>query len=208
MGASARHIREAVQLAAALGANAVKARSAVIEVTLSRVSACVECGAWFGDVEPVHFHTPCAYCRGRGCERCADTGLHPEAASVTWQDLRLTELLALSVDQVQSLFARAELPSSAVRLRSEIERRLEALSTVGLGYVQLNRPSPTLSRGESQRVRLAVSLTSRLEDILHVLDEPTIGQHPMDVARLLPAFRSGILRIPTRRFAALDDDLR
>ena len=51
-------------------------------------------------------------------------------------------------------------------------------------------PSPTLSRGEAQRVRLAVALTSRLEDMLHVLDEPTVGQHPADVARLLPAFRT------------------
>jgi excinuclease ABC subunit A len=61
--------------------------------------------------------------------------------------------------------------------------------TVGLDYIQLNRSSPSLSRGESQRVRLAVSLTSRLEDIVHVLDEPTIGQHPADVSRLMPSFR-------------------
>lgn len=53
----------------------------------------------------------------------------------------------------------------------------------------LNRPSTTLSRGEAQRVRLALALLSRLEDMLHVLDEPTIGQHPSDVQRLLPAFR-------------------
>ncbi|MGW8226646.1 MAG: hypothetical protein ACWGOY_12980, partial [Anaerolineales bacterium] len=53
----------------------------------------------------------------------------------------------------------------------------------------LDRPSPTLSRGESQRVRLAIALSSRLEDMLHVLDEPTIGQHPADVASLLPAFQ-------------------
>jgi excinuclease ABC subunit A len=75
------------------------------------------------------------------------------------------------------------------RLTWEILRRLEALEDVGLGYVSLDRPSPTLSRGEAQRVRLAVALTSRLEDLLHVLDEPTIGQHPADVMRLLPIFR-------------------
>ncbi|UCC76463.1 MAG: ATP-binding cassette domain-containing protein, partial [Anaerolineales bacterium] len=68
-------------------------------------------------------------------------------------------------------------------------RRLEALNTAGLGYVDLDRSSPSLSRGEAQRVRLALALTSRLEDMLHVLDEPTIGQHPADVAHLLPALR-------------------
>ncbi|MDI7275741.1 MAG: ATP-binding cassette domain-containing protein, partial [Anaerolineae bacterium] len=83
----------------------------------------------------------------------------------------------------------ARLPSSAARLRSEIERRLQALEAVGLGYVALDRSSPTLSRGEAQRVRLAVALISRLEDVLHVLDEPTVGQHPADVRRLLPVFR-------------------
>jgi excinuclease ABC subunit A len=74
-------------------------------------------------------------------------------------------------------------------LRSEILHRLNALVRVGLGYINLNRPSPTLSRGESQRVRLAIALSSPLEDILHILDEPTIGQHPSDVIRFLPAFR-------------------
>jgi excinuclease ABC subunit A len=81
------------------------------------------------------------------------------------------------------------IPRIASRLHTEISRRLDALSEVGLGYVSLDRPSPSLSRGEAQRVRLAVALTSRLEDMLHILDEPTIGQHPYDVARLLPTFR-------------------
>ncbi len=66
---------------------------------------------------------------------------------------------------------------------------MEALLEVGLGYIALDRSSPTLSRGEAQRVRLAVALTSRLEDMLYVLDEPTIGQHPVDVQHLLPVFR-------------------
>ena len=182
-------VREAVQTVAALGANAITARNTNDEVTFSRSAICIKCGTWVGDLDPVHFHISCPFCQGRGCHHCAFTGLHPKAANVRWQDLRLPELLALSVDDVQSVFAKADLPSSAARLRSEIRRRLESLVTVGLGYVQLSRPSPTLSRGESQRVRLAVCLTSRLEDILHVLDEPTIGQHPKDVARLLPAFR-------------------
>ncbi|MCK4434261.1 hypothetical protein KAU92_02130, partial [Candidatus Bathyarchaeota archaeon] len=109
---SARHVREAVQVATALGVNAITVRSMNNEVTLSRVAACVECGTWFGDLEPVHFHTSCPYCQGNGCEHCAYTGLHPKAASVRWQGLRLTELLALSVDEVKLLFAGADLPST------------------------------------------------------------------------------------------------
>jgi excinuclease ABC subunit A len=189
--------REAIQAAAALGATALIARASSVSEAgkvLSRAPACTACGAWFGDLEPVHFHTPCPHCSGgenasTPCDRCGGTGLHPEAAAVRWHNLRLPDLLARSVDEVHALFAQAELPSTAARLRSEIERRLAALGRVGLGYVSLARSSPTLSRGEAQRVRLAVTLTSRLDDMLHVLDEPTIGQHPADVARLLPAFR-------------------
>ena len=181
--------RVTVQVVWSLGASAITLRSGDGEQTLSRAPVCVECGTWFSDLEPVHFHTPCSHCEGEGCDRCGGTGLHPEAASVRWNGLRLPDLLSRSVDDVRSLFAEADLPSTAARLQAEISRRLDALDRVGLGYISLERPSPTLSRGESQRVRLAVALTSRLEDVLHVLDEPTIGQHPADVARLLPAFR-------------------
>ena len=182
-------IREAVEMATALRTNALTVRSGDKDTTLSRASVCAECGTWFEDLEPVHFHTKCPHCSGGGCEHCDGTGLHPQAASVSWGGLRLTDLLTTSVDEARSIFEDTELPSSAARLKFEIVRRLDALNTVGLGYISLDRSSPTLSRGEAQRVRLAVALTSRLEDILHVLDEPTIGQHPADVHRLLPAFR-------------------
>jgi excinuclease ABC subunit A len=115
--------------------------------------------------------------------------LHPEAAGVRWAGRRLPELLALSVGEAHILFTRADLLSTAARLHSEIMRRLIALDRVGLGYIGLDRSTPTLSRGEAQRLRLAVALSSPLEDMLYVLDEPTIGQHPADVARFLPAFR-------------------
>jgi excinuclease ABC subunit A len=157
--------------------------------TFPRSPVCSRCGAWFEDILPLHFHTSCPFCSGDGCRHCDGTGLHPQAAAVRWQGLRLPDLLAHSVADARTLFIQAGLPASAQRLLTEIEGRLDALYTVGLGYVTLDRTSPTLSRGEAQRVRLAVALTSRLEDLLHVLDEPTIGQHPADVMRLMPAFR-------------------
>ena len=186
---SARRARQAVDAISALGVQALKIHGSNVEQTLSRAPVCAGCGTWFGTLEPQHFHQVCQHCKGKGCERCRETGMHPEAAAVRWSGMRLPDLLALSIDEFSALFADAELPTSAERLRDEIARRLDALLAVGLGYVTLDRPSPSVSRGEAQRVRLAVALTSRLEDMLHVLDEPTIGQHPDDVARLLPAFR-------------------
>jgi excinuclease ABC subunit A len=123
--------------------------------------------------------------------------------------LRFTNLLALSVDDALTFFTQQAFPTSAVRLHTEITRRLAALQRVGLGYISLDRPSPTLSRGESQRVRLAVALTSRLEDLLHVLDEPTIGQHPSDVIRLLPALKElpgPVIYVEHDRIAAAQAD--
>ncbi len=186
---SVNKVRELAAACAALGAGAIRACGGDIDITLATNPVCVACGAGFLDVQPTHFNRQCPFCAGAGCERCDRTGLHPQAATVRWHGMRLHELLARSVEQVHGLFAAADLAATAGRLRSEIQRRLDALERVGLGYITLDRPAPTLSRGESQRVRLAISLSSRLEDMLHVLDEPTVGQHPDDVARFLPAFR-------------------
>lgn len=185
---SAKEIREHVHQVFRLGCNAVIVQGDT-DIVLSRAPVCVRCGTWVSPVEPKHFHMVCSHCNGEGCQFCEDTGLHPRAAAVRWHNLQLPDLLALSVDEALQLFEEADLPESAHRLTTEIQTRLGALHKVGLGYIALDRSSPTLSRGESQRVRLAVALTSRLEDMLHVLDEPTIGQHPFDVHKLLPAFQ-------------------
>ncbi|MGD2086054.1 MAG: ATP-binding cassette domain-containing protein [Candidatus Aminicenantes bacterium] len=187
-----KEIRETVQRVKALGAYAVILRilnEKDRQFIFSFAPVCVRCGTWFGDLEPKHFHQNCPFCSGKGCIECNGTGFHPEAASVTWMDYRFPELLGKSVEEIQPIFLKPELPSSADRILEEIKKRLEALARVGLGYVSLDRPVPGLSRGESQRVRLAVALTGRLEDILYVLDEPTIGQHPVDVMRLIPTFK-------------------
>ena len=182
-------IRETIKKAAAMGAQAIKARGANTDFTLASAAVCPECGTRFSRLEAKYFHMPCVNCGGKGCALCLNTGLHPQAANVRWQGLNLPELLAKPVKEVRDLFIRAQMPSTAERLLREIRQRLDTLHQVGLDYLTLDRPSPTLSRGESQRVRLAVVLSCRLEDMLHILDEPTIGQHPADVARFLPAFR-------------------
>ena len=128
-----------------------------------------------------------AQAEARWGERCGWTGLYPEAAVVRWHGLRMPDLLARSVEEGRSLFAEVELPSTAARLRSEIERRLEALDKVGLGYITLDRPSPTLSRGEAQRVKLAGLLGSGLTSLTVLVDEPSRGLHPSEVEALVAA---------------------
>ncbi|MGB9023716.1 MAG: hypothetical protein WCC94_09825, partial [Candidatus Bathyarchaeia archaeon] len=206
---STKGIREVVQVAKALGAAVIRVAGKEGDSMMATMPVCGYCGAGFRELEPTHFNSPCPYCKGKSCERCNNTGMHPQAASVSWEGKLLPELLALSVDEASQLFSSAYLPSTAHRLRSEITRRLDTLRRVGLGYISLNRSSPSLSRGESQRVRLAISLSSRLEDMLHVLDEPTIGQHPADVSRLLPAFRDmagPVVYVEHDRVAAAEAD--
>ncbi|UCE09925.1 MAG: ATP-binding cassette domain-containing protein [Candidatus Thorarchaeota archaeon] len=207
--AKVAEVRETVAKARALGASSITVRGNDTTARLSMANVCGVCGTWFGDLEPKHFRIKCGECEGDGCDVCNNTGLHPLAAGAHWAGRTFPELLELSVTEALSAFEAEDLPSTAARLEREIVTRLHALETVGLGYVQLNRPSPSLSRGESQRVRLAISLTSRLEDIVHVLDEPTIGQHPVDVARLLPAFRKllgPVIYVEHDRLAAAEAD--
>ena len=186
-GTDPQTLRELVERAGALGATTIITESGRQKISYSTSTVCWRCGTWFSDLKTTHFHQHCPSCNGEGCPECGDTGLPPEAASVIWAGYGFKELQELGVDDALEVFKDNQIQSR--RLQLEFTKRLEALKKVGLGYIQLNRPSPTLSRGESQRVRLAVALTSRLEDVLHVLDEPTIGQHPHDVARLIPAFR-------------------
>jgi len=185
-GALAAQVRELLRSAAALGTPELVAMTESDRVTFSRAAVCVECGAWLDDVRPVHFGTHCPFCEGKGCGRCLDSGLYPAAAAVQVMGLTLPQVLAMSVDDARTFFASGTLASAAKRLHTEITRRLDALQRVGLGYLSLDRSSPSLSRGEAQRMRLATCITSRLEDLLHVLDEPTIGQHPSDVVNLMP----------------------
>ncbi len=186
---NATQARETVQLASSLGATALNFQTTKQVITLARTTVCPSCARPYGDLKPLHFRTNCPDCKGQGCSNCFNTGLQPQAAAVRWMGLRFPELLAKPVSEVRVIFYKTQLPTSSKRLISEIQARLEALDVVGLGYITLNRSSPTLSRGEAQRLRLAVALTSKLEDMVYFLDEPTIGQHPADVTRLLPNLR-------------------
>ncbi|MFX1328297.1 MAG: hypothetical protein ACFE91_09145 [Promethearchaeota archaeon] len=178
-------IRNIIQIIHALGANSLIVKGKTVNNLISRVPVCEDCGTWFGDLDPTHFKPNCPHCRGKGCKECNQTGYHPLASRVTWSGLLFPEFLSKSINELLKIFTREKLVASD-RLIHEIFRRLYALNSVGLEYLTLDRSSPTLSRGESQRVRLAIALLSEIEDITHILDEPTIGQHPADVAKLMP----------------------
>ena len=97
---------------------------------------------------------------------------------------KICEKAEITPDSKTDVLADAEL----VRLREIIER-LEFMIDVGLGYLSLDRPTGTLSGGESQRIRLATQIGAGLSGVLYVLDEPSIGLHPRDNHRLLESLR-------------------
>jgi excinuclease ABC subunit A len=123
------------------------------------------------------------------CSTCAGTRLRDDAAAVRFLDRRIGELCALPLGDTLQLFKEfkpgKQQQQVAGDVLREIKDRLQFLVDVGLDYLTLGRPAPTLSGGESQRIRLASQIGSGLTGVLYVLDEPTIGLHPRDNRRLL-----------------------
>ncbi len=131
------------------------------------------------------------------CPDCGGRRLKPSSLRVTYRNLDIAGLAALSVAESLAFFERSEstagldVRAAAVTdaLREEILRRLRLIRDVGLEYLSLDRPSATLSGGEAQRLRLAGLLGVRLSGVTFVLDEPTLGLHPRDTAKLLSLIR-------------------
>jgi excinuclease ABC subunit A len=142
-----------------------------------------------------HLKRSCSACDGRGairidmgflpsvhtlCEACRGTGCSPEAWEVRLRGLALPEVFSLTIDQVYDSFSDV----------GTLARPLAAARAVGLGYLVLRQPRHALSGGEAQRLRIAKELTrkpsgrGKRSDTLYILDEPTVGQHLADVARL------------------------
>ena len=123
------------------------------------------------------------------CPKCQGKRLRPESLAVTVVDLSLADLTALPVSRVQKVLKELRMTPRqtliAERILNAIFERVEFLEDVGLGYLSLDRSAATLSSGESQRIRLATQIGSKLRGVLYVLDEPSIGLHPRDNQRLL-----------------------
>jgi excinuclease ABC subunit A len=128
------------------------------------------------------------------CRACAGGRLNPEAAAVQVRGQSLPQLCHMPLQQALATLTGLKLDrrerDRAGEVLDEALRRLRFLVEVGLEYVSLGRAAPTLSGGESQRVRLAGQIGSGLTGVLYVLDEPTVGLHPQDNGRLLGALKA------------------
>ncbi len=132
--------------------------------------------------------------RGKtNCPDCLGTRLKKEAMYVKVSGKSVQDLVLLPINELQEFFLKLKLTDHetkiAERILTEINNRLEFLNDVGLGYLTLNRLSSTLSGGESQRINLATSLGSSLVGSMYILDEPSIGLHSRDTARLIRVLR-------------------
>ena len=127
------------------------------------------------------------------CRECGGSRLRAEARACRLSGLAIHEITALSIDEAREYFAGLKFPPSmqpvGEPLTAEILRRVEFLQQVGLEYLTLDRAADSLSGGEMQRVRLATGIGSGLVGVLYILDEPSIGLHPRDNARLIESLR-------------------
>ncbi|MFX1238390.1 MAG: excinuclease ABC subunit UvrA, partial [Promethearchaeota archaeon] len=123
------------------------------------------------------------------CPECEGQRLRPESRAVTVNSLNIAQLTALSVkDSVKFFNSLVITETQQIIVKDvlkEITERLSFLENVGLDYIQLSRRSDTLSVGEAERIRLATQLGSSLVGVLYVLDEPSVGLHARDIARLI-----------------------
>jgi excinuclease ABC subunit A len=136
------------------------------------------------------------YMELKTCETCGGTRLRKESLYFRVAEKNIAELSAMNLNKLVDWFAGLEKKLNkkqntiAKDILKEIRERLRFLTDVGLTYLTLDRPSRTLSGGESQRIRLATQIGSQLQGITYILDEPSIGLHQRDNHRLIEALKN------------------
>ncbi len=131
----------------------------------------------------------------KSCSVCGGTRLKSEALQFKVDDKNIAQLCAMSIVEFSEWISNVEERLSekewriAQEIVKEIRERLRFLIEVGLGYLSLSRSSRTLSGGESQRIRLATQIGSKLVNVLYILDEPSIGLHQRDNIRLIDSLK-------------------
>lgn len=133
--------------------------------------------------------------RGRTtCPDCKGTKLRKDAQYVKIANTSITDIVLMPIEDTLVFFSTLKLPEYdkkiSDRILTEIRSRLEYMDKVGLGYLTLNRVTSTLSGGEYQRIKLATSLGSALVGSMYIMDEPSIGLHPRDTARMIEVLKS------------------
>lgn len=133
--------------------------------------------------------------RGRTiCSNCKGGRLRKEASYVKIDGRQIMQLVDIPIDELIEIFQSLSLDhfeqQIANRILLEINNRLDVMQKVGLGYLSLNRISSSLSGGETQRINLTRTLGSNLSNSLYILDEPSIGLHPKDTARLVDVLKT------------------
>lgn len=157
---------------------------------------------WIGDffkmveenLYKIQYRVMQARYRGRTkCPTCKGSRLRPDALYVKLNGLDIAALSDMPVSDLNQWFEKIKLApheqTIATRILIEINQRLKTLLDVGLSYLTLNRLANSLSGGESQRIQLTKFLGSNLTDSLYILDEPSIGLHPRDTARLIKVLK-------------------
>ncbi len=133
------------------------------------------------------------YFSDKACSACAGERLRPESRAVKIHGQSIVGVSHMTIDAATDFVGNLPLTGNdatiASELLKEIGNRLRFLLDVGLSYLTLNRPGPTLSGGESQRIRLASQMGSELTGVIYILDEPSIGLHQRDNARLLATLK-------------------
>jgi excinuclease ABC subunit A len=133
--------------------------------------------------------------RGRTtCPDCRGTKLRKDASYVKIADTSITDIVLMPIEDALLFFENLKLEAYeqkvSERILTEIKSRLGYMQKVGLGYLTLNRVTSTLSGGEFQRIKLATALGSALVGSMYILDEPSIGLHPRDTARMVEVLKS------------------
>lgn len=128
------------------------------------------------------------------CPDCKGSRINKEAAYVKIDKKSISELMLMPITDLHAFFSKIKLSESDIkvseRILTEINNRLQTMMDVGLGYLNLNRLSNTLSGGETQRINLTRTLGSNLTSSLYILDEPSIGLHQKDTERLIKVLRN------------------
>jgi excinuclease ABC subunit A len=133
------------------------------------------------------------YLNTRACPACDGTRLRVEARHVRVAGRNIDQISSMPLKESQPFFEKLELPGNkraiAEKIVREIANRVQFLNNVGLDYLSLTRSADTLSGGEAQRIRLASQIGSGLTGVMYVLDEPSIGLHQRDNARLIETLK-------------------